>query len=303
MKWIKITETCSYFSGAVNIGYIESKDKGLLIDAGIDNSTAKKVMRQLREQEKPITSLFITHAHADHFGGAIYFQNELPHLQTYAPTFEEAILRNPRLEPIYLFQGNEPLPSLRNKFLEGPAINVDVFCDAGETYIDGFLVYLHAFPGHSYNQLGLEYEKVLFAADSYFSVETLQKHNIPFQVDAESTKHSLKELLALQVNGAVPGHGDFESMFQQTVKANIDHHNKILTDIITCMEEVGGAAYLDDLIQKVFENRGMKMNQLSMFVLNRTALMAYVTELIKKEVLDLCVEDNKMLIRTRKDRR
>ncbi|HEX7063769.1 MAG TPA: MBL fold metallo-hydrolase, partial [Bacillales bacterium] len=72
----KISGNCYYFHGAVNIGYVRKGDKGLLIDSGIDKSTANKVLRQLREHELPVTHLFITHAHSDHFGGAAQLQKK-----------------------------------------------------------------------------------------------------------------------------------------------------------------------------------------------------------------------------------
>ncbi|MDT8862760.1 MBL fold metallo-hydrolase [Alkalihalobacillus sp. MEB130] len=296
MKWIKITDECSYFSGAVNIGYIEKKDKGLLIDAGIDDSTAKKVLKQLKEKGKPITTLFITHAHTDHFGGAAYLQKHIPHLKTFAPVFEESILRNPRLEPISLFQGNEPLSSLRNKFLEGPSIKVDVTCEHGEMQMDGFNVYLHALPGHSYNQFGLQFDQILYAADSYVSVETLKKHAIPFLVDGLTAKQSFEKLLHLPVAGAVPGHGYYEEDYKKTVRENVRHHNEILQDIRECVNADGCIAQ-DDLLQNVFNKRGIILNQLSMYVLNRTALLAYVTELVKEGKIEFYMKENKIWVK------
>jgi len=42
----------------------------------------------------PITHLFVTHAHADHYGGAEYLQS-VEKIYTYAPQLETAILQNP----------------------------------------------------------------------------------------------------------------------------------------------------------------------------------------------------------------
>ncbi|WP_332689123.1 MBL fold metallo-hydrolase [Halalkalibacter lacteus] len=296
MKWVKITDQCSYFSASVNIGYIESNGKGLLIDAGIDDQAAKKVLKTLMEENKPITSLFLTHAHSDHFGGAAFLQKKVPHVKTYAPSFEEAIMRNPRLEPIYLFQGNEPIASLRNKFLEGPTVDIDEVCDEGKMNIGGLDVMLHSFPGHSYNQLGLEYDDILYAADSYFSVETLIKHRIPFQVDALSTKQSLEKLLTLHVKGAVPGHGEYDEQFQTTVDENIRLHEEILQDIVHCLESEGGTMSQDDLLQRMFQKKNIKLNQLSAYLLYRTAVLAFVSELVKKEILEFCIIDYKIYL-------
>ncbi|RAP24661.1 hypothetical protein C2W64_02831 [Brevibacillus laterosporus] len=96
-----------------------------MIDSGLDTQTAKKTKKGLDELSQPLYAIIKTHSHADHFGGNHYLLQQYPHAIVYAPALEEAIIRNPMLEPIYLGMGSTPLPELCNKFLLAESSRVD----------------------------------------------------------------------------------------------------------------------------------------------------------------------------------
>lgn len=194
MELHPITDNVYYFQGSVNIGYVQfSEREGMLIDAGLEEQAMKKVLKMLKAKELPVTHLFITHAHADHYGGAEYLQRQ-QEVFTIAPKFEAAILQEPMLEPLYLFHGVNPIQEWRNKFLEGKPIKVDVILEqAGEVRVGESHFQTVDLPGHSYHQFGVIIEDILFAADAYFGVEILHKHGIPYIVDAKQTIESLEK--------------------------------------------------------------------------------------------------------------
>ncbi|WP_100333863.1 MBL fold metallo-hydrolase [Bacillus alkalisoli] len=301
MEWINVTGKVGYFKGSVNIGYARISDKtGLIFDAGLDDQTMKKVIKQLESLGAPITHLFISHAHADHYGGAAHLQKKYD-VYTYAPVFEEAILRNPMLEPLYLFHGTYPMNEWRNKFIEGKPIRVDeVVSLEGDRVlqIDEIPLQVLSLPGHSYNQYGIIFDGILFASDSYFSVETLEKHNIPFIVNGEATLATLHKLLAIECAGAFPGHGEYEENFKKIVQANIQFHEKILeeiTDIIFGNNNKEGMT-LDSLVGNACKNRKIEIKSVTSFMLFRTAITAYVTKLILKGRVELIVKDNQLFV-------
>jgi glyoxylase-like metal-dependent hydrolase (beta-lactamase superfamily II) len=90
MELIGVCEDTYYFKSAVNIGYIHHKEqeKGILIDAGLDSQSMKKVIKKLDEKTLPLTHLVITHSHADHYGGAAYLQS-VRDVYTIAPHIEQ----------------------------------------------------------------------------------------------------------------------------------------------------------------------------------------------------------------------
>ncbi|MBY6036281.1 MBL fold metallo-hydrolase [Fictibacillus nanhaiensis] len=286
MKFIEIKKNCYYFNSAVNIGYIvsESRKQGMLIDAGLESSAAKKAIQLLQKHDLPITHLMITHAHADHFGGAQYIQKNYD-VHTIAPSLEEAIMRYPILEPIYLFYGNFPMKEMRNKFLEAPSIFIDEICEAGNwAGWDGqWCIEFIPLPGHSHNQFGLLYNDILYAADAYLGMEVLKKHSIPFIVDAGSNLSTLHYLLNLEVKGMLPGHGTFESAFQETVQANIDVHQRLASHVYNMILVRGDRGIsVEELVAKMLIKHEIEPANFGVYSLFRTAITAYLIQFIEE---------------------
>ncbi len=289
LEFKQINDHGYYFEGAVNIGYVHHGDEGLLIDAGIDKSSIRKVLRTLEERGLPITHLFITHAHSDHYGGAHVVQKEKK-VHVIAPKFEKAILENPMLEPLYLFGGNDPLPELRNKFLEGKPIVVQETIDEGKYCFNSFEMECYILPGHSYYQAGLVIDNILYAGDAYFSVEQLQKHKIPFITDAHATIKSLKRLTQIDALGGVPGHGIFEIDFQETVQKNMEYHVMLLEEMHRYIASKKTVTH-EELVHYFCSHFQVNTTQLSQFLLFRTAVTAYAIGLIKEKKITQKIEN------------
>ncbi|MBM7702526.1 MBL fold metallo-hydrolase [Metabacillus iocasae] len=282
MELTKISENNYYFSSSINVGYVHEGQSGLLIDAGLDAQAMKKIIKQLKENNLPLTHLFITHAHADHYGGAAFLQKQQS-VYTIAPKFEEAILRYPLLEPLYLFQGTKPLKTMRTKFLEGAPITIDEVVEEGQVRCGEIQLTCLAFPGHSEYQLGVISNGYLYAADSYFGMEALHKHKIPYVVDVDDTLKSLQRLLQLSCKGAVPGHGAFEETFYQTVAANIIYHEHILKEMEELLTRHDEGLSQEELIYHMCEFYEIEVSTIASWMLFRTAITAYATKLVKDE--------------------
>ncbi|MFG6496345.1 MBL fold metallo-hydrolase [Fictibacillus sp. UD] len=283
MEFKEIAAGCYYFNSAVNIGYIvnEDRSKGMLIDAGLESSAAKKAVQHLVKENLPITHLFITHAHADHFGGALYIQKNF-NVHTIAPPLEEAIMRNSILEPIYLFNGNSPLSEMRNKFLEAPSIRVDEISAEG-IWDKTFPLEFIALPGHSHNQFGVLYKGIFYAADAFLGSDILEKHKIPFIVNATENQETLIKLKNMNIEGMVPGHGKFTKKYQQVIQENINVHEKIATQVHSIIAESGESGIsLENLIAEMLTLHNIKPANIGMYTLFRTAVSAYFIQLVEE---------------------
>src|SRR6267154_3129624 len=57
---------------------IEGTDEVMLVDAQLTRTNAEKVLQQIKETKKPLSTIYITHAHADHFLGLEVFKEAYP---------------------------------------------------------------------------------------------------------------------------------------------------------------------------------------------------------------------------------
>lgn len=276
-----ITDRIGYFPGSVNIGLVLGTSGAILIDSGLDAQTAKKIKKGLEAMPQPLAAIVQTHAHADHFGGNAYLLTCWPEAVVYAPPLEEAIIRYPLLEPIYLGMGAQPLAELCNKFLLAEASRVDRLLPAeGELDIDGVRFEVISLPGHSWQQVGLVCDGICFAADSFFGEETLKKHKLPFLVDAHETLRSLVKLLESGCRGYLPGHGPYTTSPEAILTKNIHWHRR-LYDVIE--EILAEEKTLEQTLALLCERLHISIQNATSYVLYRTALMGYLIGLMKEE--------------------
>ncbi|MBS4193675.1 MBL fold metallo-hydrolase [Lederbergia citri] len=295
----QITDSCFYMKGHVNIGYITKNGKGLLIDSGLDKGAAKRIIKILKENQLPLHYCIITHGHVDHYGGAKYLKNEME-IEFFSTKIESSFVQNPVLEPIYLWNGAMPIKELRNKFLEGEETDIFGFLNEGIQKIGPFTFEVMPFPGHSYGQIGILIDDVLFAADSYFGVDVLNKHKVPFIVDAKATIETLEKINDLDCLGALPGHGDFEAKFKSTIQANKKCHENILAFLLSSIEKEENGVYMEDLQTIFFQQYELSPANIGSWLLYRTSFTSYISTLIEKGLVSISIKDYKLWLQNTK---
>jgi glyoxylase-like metal-dependent hydrolase (beta-lactamase superfamily II) len=68
----------------VNSIIIEGTREVMLVDAQLSRTAAEKVLRQIRATQKPLSVIYITHEHADHFLGLEVFKEAYPSVRILA---------------------------------------------------------------------------------------------------------------------------------------------------------------------------------------------------------------------------
>jgi len=209
VELIQLTDSAYQLRGGANAGLIIEGDRALLVDTGLDRDTAKKILRAVESLRVRLAGIVITHAHADHFGGAALLRSRSG-APVYAPALEAAVISNPLLEPLYLFSGAAPPSELRHKFTLAEACPVDSLLEPGEAAIGGVPIRTIPARGHAPNQMMIAGGGVCFVADACFAPEVLAKHGIPFYVDVNQTSETLAALPSLDgaYTAFVPGHGN-----------------------------------------------------------------------------------------------
>src|SRR6202030_906423 len=68
----------------VNSVIIEGTDEVMLVDAQLTKTNAEKVLQEIKETKKPLSIIYITHEHADHFLGLEVFRDAYPRVRIIA---------------------------------------------------------------------------------------------------------------------------------------------------------------------------------------------------------------------------
>jgi len=135
LQLTQLHEQTWVIQGGANIGVIAHEGRCLIIDSGMDKDAGRDILNQVKKLGLTPTALLVTHAHADHFGGAHYLVRQTG-LKVYATRVEAAVMSGPILEPLYLFSGAQPPPELQHKFLLAKPCPVDIILTGNEHAVD-----------------------------------------------------------------------------------------------------------------------------------------------------------------------
>jgi glyoxylase-like metal-dependent hydrolase (beta-lactamase superfamily II) len=299
MRRVELAPGIFHLQSGSNVGLVTRDGKGLLIDTGLDKDAARRVLRAADEAGVTLEAVFITHAHADHFGGAHAVQRRTS-VPIYAPTLEAAMMENPIIEPLYLFSGAAPIKELRHKFTLAKPCRVDHVVEPGALEIGPFQVEVVSLPGHALNQVGLAVgdgaaHRVLFCGDAVFPAEALQKHKIPFCVDLDETLATLKRLPDLPYTCFAPGHGPAYASGDEIAgicAANRERLEEIRALVYGALEE---PLETSALVQHVANHFGLRLEEVVLYLLIRTPILAALSSLERAGKVATAMEDNRLL--------
>src|SRR5580700_11053161 len=68
----------------VNSVIVEGTHEVMLVDAQLTKTSADKVLQEIKETKKPLSIIYITHEHADHFLGLEVFREAYPRVRIIA---------------------------------------------------------------------------------------------------------------------------------------------------------------------------------------------------------------------------
>ncbi|MDO4246948.1 MAG: MBL fold metallo-hydrolase [Deinococcus sp.] len=282
-----------FFPSAVNSLVVENDSGGaLLVDTGLDDGHARKLLREVEALGLVAAAILNTHSHADHHGGNAFILKKFPGLPVYAPPLEAAIINFPVLEPLSLF-GAMPPRELQTKFLLAPASPAQPI-GVGPQTLGGAAVELLDIPGHAAQMYAVRVGDVLYAADGLFGAESLQKHPLTFCADSAAQKASAAALAGLSgVRVVLPGHGDPTPDLPGLARLNLQAYERTTAAVMDAVGE--SAATVDDLLTRVCAALNVTMTNAGAVVLNRAVVSAHLTEGLVAGWARLEVQDNHLL--------
>ncbi len=274
----QLTDRVGVFTGGVNVGIIRSGDPGgvILVDTGANEGNARKVLRFVREEmDATVEAILTTHAHADHFGGHAFVTRRTD-AAVYASSVEASVLRNPELQPIFLYGGAAPPAALRERFVLAQPSPVDAIVEPGRIEVSGVDVDVVPLKGHSPNQVGYLVDGVFFCADVVFPDAAIEKYRIPYLFDLGNHIASMSAALEIECDHVVPGHGPVEHGIAELVERNRAIVEETLDVIRLSLTE---PLSLEQLAEVVFERMDVPMLGHISYYLLRPTIGAYLSYL------------------------
>lgn len=295
MQLTQLHDQTWVIQGGANIGVIAHEDRCLIIDSGMDKDTGRDILNQVKKLGLTPTALLVTHAHADHFGGAHYLVRQTG-LKVYATRVEAAVMSGPILEPLYLFSGAQPPRELQHKFLLAKPCLVDTVLAGNEQTVDHIPLQVVSLPGHSIEQVGVAFGNTLFIGDAFLTPEILDKHRIPFYTDIQTgltTLTTLKTQIA-SFKHIVAGHGEIYTSVERAngaIEYTVERLEGILENVRAALAD-GEARPMTDLLRTVADAQGVNIETLSQYVLCNTTVQSAVSTLYMRGEINPLFQHN-----------
>lgn len=283
-----------YLPGAVNSLVVVGRGTdALLVDTGLDDSHARKLLRAVEAAGLTPSGILNTHSHADHHGGNSFILKRFPELKIFAPPLEDAIITHPILEPLTLF-GARPPRELQNKFLLAKPSPARLAPEPGLSRIGGADIELIEVAGHAPLMYAVRVGEVLYAADALFGPDALEKHPLTFCADSALQKVSAAKLARLEgVRTVLPGHGDPTGDLAGLAAVNLAAYERTTAAVLAAVN--GGEASIDEVLARVCGLLNVTMTSAGAVVLNRAVVSAHLTELLETGRVGMKVTANKLI--------
>jgi len=290
MELKQITRNVYYLPNPTNIGVVKDDSGVILIDSGLDEDVAKKVLRILEAEELVPKAVINTHSHADHCGADAWIK-EKTKAKIFAPEIEADIIQHPQLEPFLLFSGADPIEDLKNKFLMAKPCQVDYVIKNSERKLtfDKIELEVVPLPGHSLNQIGIEVDDVLFCADSVFSKNVLDRYKVPYVADVVKLKETLALLNKSNYEYYVPSHAEPTNNITELVDINLETA-KIIEEYI--LAALSNKKTTEQVLKTVCDNFKLEIKTAQQYYLINTGIMAHLSSLHKRGVLKFGIKEN-----------
>jgi glyoxylase-like metal-dependent hydrolase (beta-lactamase superfamily II) len=168
-----------HWQSGSNAGILVQEGQALIIDAGLDRSAAADIAQAVEKLGARPIALLITHAHADHSGGASFLARRAGDIPVLASPFEASIVRHPIWEPLYLYSGAAPIEELQHKFTLAKPCPVAQEMEPGMLEIGPFRLEIIPLYGHAVEQVGVVWGDVCYTADAFFPPDLVAKARHP----------------------------------------------------------------------------------------------------------------------------
>ncbi|QTR47128.1 MBL fold metallo-hydrolase [Thiothrix litoralis] len=216
-----------------NPGFIVTDKEVAVIDPGSSSAIGRAVLAHIRKiTDKPITQVFTTHVHGDHWLGNQAFQEENPDVKFYAhPAMIEEAKNGAAEEWI------GTMDSMTEKATEGTQaiIPTEALTDGQSFDLGGLTLKAHLIEGKAHTDTDVMFEvpeeKVLFTGDTINNKRIVRMDDGSFAGGIKAADYAL----TLGVDKIVPGHGHTGS--KNVLTYYRDYLNKVYSSVKDLREQ------------------------------------------------------------------
>lgn len=188
-----------------NPGFIVTDKEVAVIDPGSSAAIGRAVLAHIRKvTDKPITQVFTTHVHGDHWLGNQAFKEDNKDVKFYAhPTMIEEATNGAAATWI------ETMDTMTEKATAGTEaiIPTEVLSNGQEIKVGDLTLKAHILEGKAHTATDVMYEvvgeKVLFTGDNINNKRIVRMDDGSFAGSIKAAEHAL----TLEVEKVIPGHG------------------------------------------------------------------------------------------------
>jgi len=222
---------------------IEGTHEVMLVDAQLTKTNAERVLQEIKETKKPLSIIYITHEHADHFLGLEVFKEAYPRVRIIA---NSAVVD--RINKVY----QEKIDKWRDILGSDSAshtVAITKFDDGFIEFDDSKIEILEDVQGDTdaNTMLWLPGQKLLIAGDVLFN----DMHVYTAETDMKARKRwldSLHIIRALKPAVVIPGHSKVGALLDATSAVNFTENYLLIFE-----EELKKAMTPDDLVKAMKE--------------------------------------------------
>ncbi len=256
--------------------------KAVIADPGQGSGRHKDLKREIRKLNLKIHAQLTTHGHADHVKVAPKLEAPL-----FAHRFEFSIVESPLNREILTFGSKAPRGFLVSQF-EGE-VKVHGIFEWDDVLFGLKAVKLN---GHSPGMTGFldEENGVLYAGDSFFGERVLKSVGVPYLIDPELFKNSIKELQHYAEEGLllIPSHGKAvrgeEAL--ELLEFNLSRVEEVESRILELLKE---PMSIDKLAYRLSEYFGVSPTP-QLLALNLVPLRAFMAKLYNEGKIEALVD-------------
>ncbi|WP_258084325.1 MBL fold metallo-hydrolase [Thermococcus thermotolerans] len=254
----------------------------VIVDPGHGSGRHKDLKREVRKLGLEIKAQLATHGHADHVAVAPRIDAPL-----FIHRFEFSIAESPLNRELLTFGSKAPEGFLVFQFSE--EVKVHAVFEWGDVLFGLKAIKLN---GHSPGMTGFldEENGIIYAGDSFFGERVIEAVGLPYLVDPELFKASIKELQNYAEKGflLIPSHG--KAVKGEEAIELLDFNRERVEEVESLIPELLRTPMsIDELALRIMEHYGVKPTPQKL-ALNLVPLRAFIAQLYNEEGIEAVID-------------